>query len=53
MELCTKAAYTPQRPHVPYESPHATRQLDFVFASTDVAGQCRVSALNEPDDWGP
>ncbi|MHC4682100.1 MAG: endonuclease/exonuclease/phosphatase family protein [Planctomycetota bacterium] len=31
----------------------ATRQLDFVFAS-DGLGECvRVTALNEPEHWGP
>lgn len=31
----------------------ATRQLDFVFASTDLAKNVRVRALNEPERWGP
>ena len=31
----------------------ATRQLDFVFASSELAGSVRVRALNEPDEWGP
>ena len=31
----------------------ATRQLDFVFASRELAGSVRVQALNEPDEWGP
>lgn len=31
----------------------ATRQLDFVFASTDLVGRIHVRALNEPSDWGP
>ena len=31
----------------------ATRQLDFVFASTGIADQVRVRALNEVDEWGP
>jgi hypothetical protein len=30
----------------------ATRQLDFVFASTGIADQVRVRALNEADEWG-
>ena len=30
----------------------ATRQLDFVFASRGLADSVRVSALNEPDQWG-
>ena len=29
----------------------ATRQLDFVFASRELAGSVRVRALNEPDQW--
>lgn len=31
----------------------ATRQLDFVFVSTDLADRVRVRALNEPEEWGP
>ncbi len=31
----------------------ATRQLDFVFASNSLAERVRVTALNEPDRWGP
>ncbi len=31
----------------------ASRQLDFVFASTMLASRLRVHALNESDDWGP
>lgn len=31
----------------------ATRQLDFVFASTDLADSVCVRALNGPDEWGP
>ncbi len=31
----------------------ATRQLDFVFASRDLAKSIRVRALNESDQWGP
>jgi hypothetical protein len=30
-----------------------TRQLDFVFASNKLAERMQVSALNEPDQWGP
>ena len=30
----------------------ATRQLDFVFASRELAGSVRVRALNEPAEWG-
>lgn len=31
----------------------ATRQLDFVFASTGFAERVRVCALNEAHQWGP
>ena len=31
----------------------ATRQLDFVFASEDLADSLTVRALNAPDEWGP
>ena len=31
----------------------ARRQLDYVFASRDLADSVRVRALNEPDEWGP
>ncbi len=31
----------------------ATRQLDFVFASTSLVDRVRVRALNDPDEWGP
>ena len=31
----------------------ATRQLDFAFVSRGLADSVRVSALSEPDQWGP
>jgi hypothetical protein len=31
----------------------AERQLDFVFASDDIAGKIRVRAMNELEEWGP
>lgn len=31
----------------------ATRQLDYVFASSRIADHVQVRALNEPDQWGP
>ena len=31
----------------------ATRQLDFVFASKQLAGDLEVRAINQPDEWGP
>ena len=31
----------------------ATRQLDFVFASNALSEGIRVTALNDPEDWGP
>lgn len=40
--------------HTSHQTPAtATRQLDFVFASNSLAEYVRVSALNEPDHWGP
>ena len=31
----------------------ARRQLDFVFASTELTNSLEVRALNEPEEWGP
>ena len=31
----------------------STRQLDFVFASSDLAEHIHVSARNQPEAWGP
>lgn len=31
----------------------ATRQLDYVFASTELAERLSVRALNAPEEWGP
>ena len=31
----------------------ATRQLDFVFASKELADDLEVRAINQPDEWGP
>jgi hypothetical protein len=40
--------------HTNRQSPaSATRQLDFVFASHDIADRLAVRALNDPQDWGP
>jgi hypothetical protein len=40
--------------HTNHQSPSsAARQLDFVFASKDIAPVVRARALNEPDGWGP
>lgn len=40
--------------HTTHQTPAtATRQLDFVFASTGLAERVRVRALNEVHDWGP
>ena len=37
-----------------YRHPSGTEhQLDFVFASESMADSVQVSALNDPDDWGP
>ncbi len=40
--------------HLRGESPAAAaHQLDFVFASRDMADSVHVRALNDPDHWGP
>lgn len=40
--------------HTNHQTPaSATRQLNFVFASTGLAERVRVTALNEPNQWGP
>ena len=40
--------------HTTHMTPaQAERQLDFVFASTDLIGRIHVCALNEPREWGP
>ena len=40
--------------HMKGESPAtAAHQLDFVFASRDMADSVHVRALNDPDHWGP
>ena len=31
----------------------ATRQLDFVFASENIAENVQVCALHDLEDWGP
>lgn len=40
--------------HHSRQSPEtATRQLDYVFASTGLVGSLKVRALNAPGEWGP
>ncbi len=40
--------------HHSRQSPEtATRQLDYVFASTELADSIAVRALNAPEEWGP
>jgi hypothetical protein len=40
--------------HTSHQTPAtATRQLDFVFASSGLSDRVRVRALNEPEHWGP
>lgn len=40
--------------HAKKQSPATcTRQLDFVFATGRLAEGLRITALNEPDHWGP
>jgi endonuclease/exonuclease/phosphatase family metal-dependent hydrolase len=52
-ELPTESANVPTY-HTNHQTPAtATRQLDFVFASTGLAERVRVRALNEAHQWGP
>lgn len=52
-ELPVESANVPTY-HTRHQTPAtATRQLDFVFASTGLAAHLRVYALNEIDHWGP
>lgn len=40
--------------HSNRQSPEtAMRQLDYVFASTELTGSLKVCALNGPEEWGP
>lgn len=40
--------------HATHQTPAtATRQLDFVFASRNIAEHVQVHAQNEPETWGP
>ena len=40
--------------HSVKQSPEtAARQLDYVFASKELAGPLKVRALNAPEEWGP
>lgn len=52
-ELPVRSANVPTY-HTSHQTPAtATRQLDFVFASTGLAAHLSVCALNEIDHWGP
>jgi len=52
-ELPVESANVPTY-HTGHQTPvTATRQLDFVFASTGMAKRVRVRALNEAHQWGP
>ena len=52
-ELPAESANVPTY-HTSHQTPAtATRQLDFVFASTGLAERVRVRALNEIYQWGP
>jgi hypothetical protein len=52
-ELPAESANVPTY-HTNHKTPAtATRQLDFAFASAGLAKHVRVSALNDPEDWGP
>lgn len=52
-ELPRDSLCVPTFHHNRQKSSTATRQLDFVFASRNVAGRIDVRALNSPELWGP
>jgi exonuclease III len=52
-ELPTDSLCVPTFHHSRQKPATATRQLDFVFASTSLADRIEVRALNTPEEWGP
>lgn len=52
-ELPKASRCVPTFHHSQQKPETATRQLDFVFASSGIADKVNVRALNDPDDWGP
>ena len=52
-ELPRSSKNVPTFHHSQQSPATATRQLDFVFASAALCDRTKVTALNEPDEWGP
>jgi hypothetical protein len=52
-ELPSDSRCVPTFHHARQKPATATRQLDFVFASTSLAERVEVRALNSPEEWGP
>jgi hypothetical protein len=52
-ELPSDSLCVPTFHHAQQTPATATRQLDFVFASTSIADRIEVRALNTPEAWGP
>jgi exonuclease III len=52
-ELPSKSRNVPTYHSTSQTPATATRQLDFVFASTALREQVSVTARNTPDEWGP
>jgi endonuclease/exonuclease/phosphatase family metal-dependent hydrolase len=52
-ELPVESANVPTYHTVRMKPAQACRQLDFVFASSELVPRLTVRALNDPDDWGP
>ena len=44
---CSNLPLQPEKPET------AKRQLDHVFASTELTNSLTMQALNGPDEWGP
>lgn len=52
-ELAAGSKDVPTYHHSRQAPATATRQLDFVFASAELLPQIEVTALNDPEEWGP
>lgn len=52
-ELPSDSRNVPTFHHSRQTPQSATRQLDFVFATSDLVDRVSVRALNEPSEWGP
>lgn len=52
-ELPSDSKNVPTFRHSRQAPESASRQLDFVFTTTNIADRVNVRALNEVDEWGP